>query len=64
MLIFTFDESCKYLGRNFCYKWVRILITRSAIRDRSHITSAARGGGGGLEMLTVADRGGGGFEPC
>ena len=29
------------------------------IRERSHMTSAAEGGGG-FEMLTVADKGGGG----
>ena len=28
------------------------------IRERSHMTSAAEGGGG-FEMLTVADKGGG-----
>ena len=34
--------------------------------ERSHMTSAAEGGGGGgFEMLTVADKGGGrGSKPC
>ena len=31
----------------------------SQVRERSHMTSAAEGGGG-FEMLTVADKGGGG----
>jgi hypothetical protein len=29
-----------------------------------HILCQQPDGGGGLEMLTVADGGGGGFEPC
>ena len=36
------------------------------VRERSHMTSAAEGGGG-FEMLTVADKGGGGrrgSKPC
>ena len=34
------------------------------IRERSHMTSAAEGGGG-FEMLTVADKGvGEGSKPC
>ena len=33
------------------------------IRERSHMTSAAEGGGG-FEMLTVADKGGRGSKPC
>ena len=33
------------------------------IRERSHMTSAAEGGGG-FEMLTVADKGGKGSKPC
>ena len=49
------------LVQNLIFK---IRIVQMCIRDRSHITSAARGGGGGLEMLTVADGGGGGFETC
>ena len=31
------------------------------IRERSHMTSAAEGGGG-FEMMTVADKGGGGLS--
>ena len=39
---------------------VMILITSiNYLRERSHMTSAAEGGGG-FEMLTVADKGGGG----
>ena len=34
------------------------------LRERSHMTSAAKGGGGGFEMLTVADKGGRGSKPC
>ena len=34
-----------------------------ALRERSHMTSAAEGGGG-FEMLTVADKGGRGSKPC
>ena len=34
-----------------------------SIRERSHMTSAAEGGGG-FEMLTVADKGGRGSKPC
>ena len=34
-------------------------------RERSHMTSAAElGGGGGFEMLTVADKGGWGSKSC
>ena len=33
--------------------------TANTIRERSHMTSAAEGGRG-FEMLTVADKGGGG----
>ena len=38
---------------------INILILSVSIRERSHMTSAAEGGGG-FEMLTVADKGGGG----
>ena len=33
------------------------------LRERSHMTSAAEGGGG-FEMLTVADKRGEGSKPC
>ena len=33
-------------------------VDKTLIRERSHMTSAAEGGGG-FEMLTVADKGGG-----
>ena len=42
-----------------------LLNSFSLLRERSHMTSAAEGGGG-FEMLTVADKGGGGrgSKPC
>ena len=35
--------------------------TNIVIKERSHMTSAAEGGGG-FKMLTVADKGGGGLS--
>ena len=37
------------------------LLFSERLRERSHMTSAAEGGGG-FEMLTVADKGGGGLS--
>ena len=39
-----------------------VIATKSVVWERSHMTSAAEGGGG-FEMLTVADRGRG-SKPC
>ena len=42
---------------------LRSKFNSTLIRERSHMTSAAEGGGG-FEMLTVADKGGRGSKPC
>ena len=49
--------------KTFYYILCEISLFSFIVRERSHMTSAAEGGGG-FEMLTVADKGGRGSKPC
>ena len=54
--------TCPTIKKRYA-KWPKISGNVVLIWERSHMTSAAEGGGG-FEMLTVADKGGRGSKPC
>ena len=51
------------MNKDYGNRLTRLKTSKGSIRERSHMTSAAEGGGG-FKMLTVADKGGRGSKPC